>query len=579
MADTASVNTVKVRDVKQLLVSDVYLERLLTARVPAVETVLGALVWLGFLIGFVREIGAALWMLSALVGLPLALRLAERPTSGPSAASISWLRVLAVPVATLSSLSLLTSGPFAFLLSLPWFVLTSLVAVAGLFRFLSRPSLADPMVAMDAGLVMVGMIGASFTLDRLGTALISNVGLQATAFAVPFAVAECARRRKDRWWIPQLLTLSVPVGALALVLGGTPRFVGYGLIGLACAWVAVLLIRVGAEQSVGAQVGLLFGGVALGLGAGVLVAAQAFTFLDLDGEAIDLMRRFDGPLIGLGFVVPALLGLNLLPTESGTGQRRTFFHLGPPTREQISRLAADLPPQVSKADLNPLADNAPAGYRLRRVSRPVPGFGNSRQAIWNWAGHEAAGISLAPEVPPILMGQDLVFVIPFGPFTITATGRVVALISDEDHFGFVYSTLDHHPFIGTEAIMLDRSSGRSTLTISTVWRPNCLAARLAGPIGNIFIGRIVGGYLDGIAEAENASIGARMMDVISNVDDAPYSMSHNAIRGDSTLSQLLGGKVHAGATQPLSDFEALFAPAAEPDHSDVLDKPTENESS
>ena len=111
----------------------------------------------------------------------------------------------------------------------------------------------------------------------------------------------------------------------------------------------------------------------------------------------------------------------------------------------------------------------------------MPSFRNSSEAIWNWAGHEAAGISLAPEVPPILMGQDLVFVVPLGPFSITATGRVVALIIDEDHYGFVYSTLDHHPFIGTEAILLDRSSGQSTLTISTVWRPNCLATRLTGP--------------------------------------------------------------------------------------------------
>ncbi len=576
MADTASVYAVKVRDVKQLLVSDVYLDRLLTARVPAVETVLGALVWLGLVMGFVREIGAALWMLSALVGLPLALRLAERATSGPSTASISWLRALSVPVAMVSSLSLLTSGPLSFLLSLPWFFLTSLVAVAGLFRFLSRPSLADPMVGMDAGLVMVGMTGASFTLDRLGTELISNVGLQATAFAVPFAAAECARRRSDRWWIPQVLALSIPVGAVALVVGGIPRLVGYGLIGLVCAWVAVLLIRVGAEQSVGAQLGLQSGGVALGLGAGVLVAAQAFAFFDLDGEAIDLMRRFDGPLIALGFVVPALLGLNLLTAEPTAGQRRTFFHLGPPTGEQISRLAADLPPQVSKADLNPLVDKAPAGYRLHRSSRSVPSYRDSRQAIWNWAGHEAAGITLAPEVPPILMGQDLLFVIPFDPFSITATGRVVALISDEDHFGLVYSTLDHHPFIGTEAIILDRSSGQSTLTISTVWRPNCLAARLAGPIGNRIIGRIVGGYLDGIADAETAAIGARMMNVISDVDERPYTMSRDTIRTESTLSQLLAENGLDGASQPLSDFEALFSSPTDTLQGDDLDEQTEN---
>ena len=324
------MTAVGVRGVKQLFVSEAYLERLLTGRVPAVETVLGALVWLGLVVGFVRDVPAALWMLSALVGVPLALRLAERATSGPSAASISWLRALSVPVAMVSSLSLLASGPLSFLLSLPWFAHTSLVAVAGVFRFLSRPKLSDPMVAMDIGLVVVGVTGAGFTLDRMGVDLISNVGLQSTAFVIPFVAAECVRQRGGHWWIPQVLALSIPAGAVAIAFGGMPRLVGHVLIALACAWVTVLLLRVGAEQSVGAQIGLLFGGVALGLGVGVLVAAESFAFFDLEGEAIDLMRRFDGPLIALGFVVPALLGLNLLTAEPVTGQRRTFFHLGPP---------------------------------------------------------------------------------------------------------------------------------------------------------------------------------------------------------------------------------------------------------
>lgn len=61
------VTVASMKDVKQMLVSEVYLERLLTSRVPLVETVLGAIVWLGIVVGFVHDVGTAQWMLSALV--------------------------------------------------------------------------------------------------------------------------------------------------------------------------------------------------------------------------------------------------------------------------------------------------------------------------------------------------------------------------------------------------------------------------------------------------------------------------------------------------------------------------------
>jgi uncharacterized protein (UPF0548 family) len=364
---------------------------------------------------------------------------------------------------------------------------------------------------------------------------------------------------------------------VAVLFDGLAQLAGYTVIGVACAIVAVLLIRVGTEQPVRAQIALLVGGVALGLGAGLLVAGETFTYFELDGEALDLMRTFDGPLIGLGFAVPALLGLNLLAAEPFGDQRRTFFHLGPPTREQLSRLAEDLEPQVPKADVNPLAEVAPAGYRLHRISRSVPDFENSCEALWNWAGHEAAGIELTPEQPPILIGRNVLFTVPVGPFTITSTGRIAALISDEDHYGFVYSTLDHHPFVGTEAIILDKSSGQSTLTSSTVWRPNCLAARLARPIADRILDRTVSRYLDGIADAETATIGARMMDLMSDMSKRHYEVSRDAIRAESTATFPSATNVmeEEVATQPLSEFEALFTTPLKGTGSD--DQPPEND--
>ncbi|MFW2381664.1 MAG: YndJ family transporter [Acidimicrobiales bacterium] len=571
------MSATSVRDIKQMFVSEVYLERLLTSRVPAVETVFGAMVWVGIVVGFVRDVDTALWMLAALVGVPLALRLAQRETAGPTTASIAWLRVFSVPVAMVASLSLLAPGPLAFVLSLPWLAVASLIALAGIFRFLSRPSITNPMVAMDAGLVLVGVTAVNFTLGYIGIGSSAHIGLQSIVFLLPVVAAECVHRRHGRWWVPQAMTIAVLGGAFAVLYGDVARLPGITIVALVCLGTAVLAIRVANEQPANVQIGLMTGGVSIGLGAGLLLAAEGFAFFDITGDALDLIRTFDRPLLAFG-LVPVVFGLVLIPVQRQPGQRRTFFHLGPPTREQLSRLAQELQHQVPKAEVNPFSDHAPEGYRLHRSTRPVPDFENSCEALWTWAGHEAAGIELTPEQPPILIGKEFVFSVPIGPLTITSTGRVVALISDEDHYGFVYSTLDHHPFVGTEAILLDKSTGRSELTISTVWRPNCLATRLLGPLTNKALDHVVGRYLNGIAEAEAATIGARMMDLMSDMNQRRYAVSRDAIRAEATRSlpsatEVLEEEVE---TQPLSEFEALFAQPLHGHAQDEVDQPVES---
>ena len=175
-----------------------------------------------------------------------------------------------------------------------------------------------------------------------------------------------------------------------------------------------------------------------------------------------------------------------------------------------------------------------------------------------------------------MLGKTIVFTIPIGPFAITATGRIEALISDEDHYGFVYSTLDHHPFVGTEAIILDKSSGQSMLTISTVWRPNCLATRLTGPFATAILGRIKARYLNGIAAADTAAIGARMMDVVTDTSKRRYMISRDSIRSEAALSlPALSEDAEMVKTQPLSQFEALFATPFESDAADSSSTPAE----
>lgn len=568
------------RDVKQNLVSEVYLERLLTSRVPAAETVLGALLWSALTFGFVRDVGSAMWTLSALVGLPLTLRLAERPSSGPRSASVSWLRALAVPVAMVSSLSLFTDGPLAFLLAVPWLGLTMLVGLTGLMRFLSRATAATAMTAMDIGLLSVGLTGGAFICSRVGVDGVAAVELHALVFLVPVVAAHTGDRLGVPWWLPALTGAAVPVAAAGTSVGGPVEVASHVALLVSGLVVAGLLFKLAGDQTAGVRVALVAAALCLVLGLGALVAVRSI--LPESGAAsrwVDVAHSWTGPVVVAGYGVPVLLGLLRLADHNSTAVRRMFFHLGPPTREQRSRLAEDLHGQTPKGDLNPLASEPPAGYRQHRLSRAVADFENSCEALWTWAGHEAAGIELTPVQPPILMGQNLVFTVPVGPFSITATGRVTALISDEDHYGLVVSTLDHHPLVATEAIILDKSSGPPTVTISTVWRPNCVGARVLGPLGRWVLRRTTQRYLDGIAEAETAAVGAHMIDLISEVSKRQYAISRESIRAESGRDLLgLHEEPQVSAT-PLSEFEAFFAApfaddAQEPDVDSPVDPAT-----
>lgn len=566
-----TVTTTRVQQVKQKLVSEVYLERLLTSRVPATESVLGVLIWSGIVIGFAPDRAPALWMLAALVGLPVTLRLAERPSAGPTSASLSWLRVLTVPAATVSSLSLFTSGFPAFVLSLPWLMLAVLVGLAGLMRFLSRASAATPMTAMDIGLMSVGLCGAAFTLSRMDVDAVAAVDLHALAFVLPAVAALAAEQTAVRWWWPLVAALGVTGGAAGILAGGWMTVAGHGTILLSGATVATLLVKTAGGQSGTVRMAFTVGGLCLVAGLGALVAVESvLPALEVAGGWVDTAAAATGPVIVVGFGLPVLCGMHQLVDPTTTASRRTLFHLGPPTREQRSRLADDLFTQSPKGFVDPLATEPPAGHRLLRVTRRVDDFENSCDALWTWAGHEAARIDMTPDQPPIVMGQNLVFIVPVGLFTVTATGRITALISDDDHYGFVLSSLDHHPLVATEAIMLDRSSGTATLTISMVWRPNCVGAGLLGPLTQWVLGRTTRRYLDGIAEAETAAVGAHMHDLMSEVSKRQYAISRDSIRAGSRRD-LLGSPVETEAPpSPLGEFEAFFATPvqADPEGSD-----------
>lgn len=96
-------------------------------------------------------------------------------------------------------------------------------------------------------------------------------------------------------------------------------------------------------------------------------------------------------------------------------------------------------------------------------------------------------------------GQTLALAIPVGPISVSATCRIIEVIDEPDRFGYVYSTLPHHPEDGEESFILARhDNGHVDFTVTAVWRPSTLATRVCPPVTRFLQNRAISRYLDGV---------------------------------------------------------------------------------
>jgi uncharacterized protein (UPF0548 family) len=133
---------------------------------------------------------------------------------------------------------------------------------------------------------------------------------------------------------------------------------------------------------------------------------------------------------------------------------------------------------------------APGGYRsVERIARIGTGpgdFARAAAALLGWRMHRRAGVRVTATEPEAVPEAIVLQRIGIGRAGLLAPCRVVYTVDGPDQRGFAYGTLPGHPVHGEEAFLVDLDDdGAVYLTVRAFSRPAGLAARVAGPAGEL----------------------------------------------------------------------------------------------
>jgi uncharacterized protein (UPF0548 family) len=101
---------------------------------------------------------------------------------------------------------------------------------------------------------------------------------------------------------------------------------------------------------------------------------------------------------------------------------------------------------------------------------------------------------------PVTEGATVLLLIGVGPLRMVAPCRIVAVIDEEDRFGFAYGTLPGHPERGEELFVIEREEGGATFRINAFSRPDQVLVRLGGPVARRAQTRVTNRYLRALAD-------------------------------------------------------------------------------
>jgi YndJ-like protein len=173
----------------------------------------GALAWLSLM--FVRtqepfdlRIIRGLFLLGVLVIVPLGLSLAATADRRGRHSSFYTLALVLQPFGAAAALCsfLFEQGLTAALLACVWLLVTLLVSLFGLVRFLPRGATRAEEFAIDAGLIYLSVGGGWFVLSRAGSqplgfgdtiVLLTAVHFHYAGFAAPLLAGMCGRMLRD----------------------------------------------------------------------------------------------------------------------------------------------------------------------------------------------------------------------------------------------------------------------------------------------------------------------------------------------------------------------------------------------
>ena len=462
-----------------------------------------------------------LLLLSPFVLVPLGLRLIAHSDLGPAAPRLSALGVMAPAFAMFAAAShLFDHGLLAAVLAVPWLCFTVAAAITAYTRLLSRRT-ATPAVGADIGLVFLAVGAVWMVISRAGwnplgfsddIVRLTAVHFHYAGFALPIVASFAAVHLGRSPLIPVVATVSVPLTAIGITVGGWLEWGAATIMALAGLAVAGLLRQLSTRVSglaswlLGTSSVSLFAGMCLAIGWAWSVRF-GWNFL-----GIEQMAATHGSLNALGFGLLGLIGLTvarqqLNDTDTSISDR-VLLEVGRASRAPLDALAADAKRHGCTGAPLPEGHDLPRGYTTATFTQTIPSgsFDQAADAIRTWTGHKAAQIAVAPANAPITVGQDVAVAIPIGPLVATAACRIIEVIDEPDRFGFTYASLPHHPIEGTETFTVNRHpDGAIEAKVSVTARPAILATRICPPITRFLQARMINRYLAGLLSAAEAA--------------------------------------------------------------------------
>ncbi len=476
--------------------------------------------WVAWLALVAPERTALVVTFASVVIVPLGLAEAAGRYTGPVTQLLDTLANYG-PLLGLFTLASYTveAGPQAALLALPWMAFTCVVGATGVARLLSRRTLRDPGVSVDCGLVFLVVGGAWLVLSRGGVAPmgfspaiveLTAVHFHYAGFALPIVAGVVALRLEAAAYIPLAVVGGVPLTAVGITLGGVTEWIAATVMALAGLCAAALTLRLARRLT--PAPGALLAVAAGALTVGMLLAIGwawslrfGWSYLDLDA-----MVSTHGFLNGFGFCLLGLIALRLSPRPAGD-HGDVCLHAGRPAAARLAALHAKAEQYGTTNPIGLLGQSAPDGSRRpdgfrHKVWRHNIGHGDFDRAasgIRSWAGHGKAGVVCYPERPAIAVGETVALMIPLGPVTVSATARIIEVIDEADRYGFIYSTLPHHPQDGEESFVIHRHpDGEVEMVVTAVWRAGVVGAFVVPALTTFLQERAIAHYLLGTAEFE-----------------------------------------------------------------------------
>jgi hypothetical protein len=296
----------------------------------------GGVVWLAFVVWhhpspFEIGWGVSLLLLSPLVLVPLGLLLADQFPSTPFADGI--LRQVAryqLPAATLAATAFLMSeGVAAALLCGPWWIVTGLIALAGVDRIRWRGLSAYAANCFDAGLVYV-VIGAGWlVMSRAGLrpldfppviVLLTAMHFHHAGFVLPLLAGLAADA--DRGGLARAGAMGVVAGVPLVAVGitatqlGLPPVLESVVVTITSAsafLVAMTHLRLAAHREWPRKLRVLFAVAGTSLAISMLLALTYGWRFFLPVQFLDIpwMRATHGTANAFGFALTGMIAWNL----------------------------------------------------------------------------------------------------------------------------------------------------------------------------------------------------------------------------------------------------------------------------